>query len=578
MSIKNKQVSGVIAKVSFLSLLICGLSGLLCLLSITWMPSGESWSYWNFANHLSQGGGFINLDRGPFYTIYLQIFRLIEYPLSVRTETIATPLLGCMGLFFILSKYCNKYYSLLFMLLWLPFMQRMEPTTQILGLGICGLAYSIAYRYDPSRPSRDMNISYSLCMTATLLRPSFFLFFLALALYNIFALSSVLATRTPYTRRLLGRILNDLVGRYTLPIYSLLLAISLNQSKHPWNNPYVATQDWFPHGSLATVSFIGHYNWRYIFEKYGSFDDKDIYFTNKEAFGGANSIIDMYNSNSSLFIEVLKSNVIDFVHLFSFPFGDMSDKLITSSHWHNIVDISLLLIIMYGALRACPDTLSKTFIITCFLSALISSASYPKIRYLIPLVPIYCMSSWYLVDSLIKAKPLNFYLPNFLVLLSVALIFSLFPLKLWTTSFSDALSYSKAGYHPDLTNTIKQMTRSCKNVLTYEHNFFASFIATPDQNVTDIWTFPPYGNLKATTPAVARAINSIDCIFISDDLKQSIGYGTNSRLRYKNYVRPLADKLILDSGTIYKFSNNSELILSENAARGQIAINQSDQN
>mgnify|MGYP000143723055 CR=1 FL=1 len=109
---------------------------------------------------------------------------------------------------------------------------------------------------------------------------------------------------------------------HLLTILTFFVVSSLLISQHPWNNAWFATTTWFPvsgeHTSLGEAGFIQMMNWQYIESRYGDFTNHDFYFTNKELFGDATTVLSAFFSNYEFVIEQWLRNI--FIEYFTSDF------------------------------------------------------------------------------------------------------------------------------------------------------------------------------------------------------------------------------------------------------------------
>ena len=123
----------------------------------------ETWGYWFFSRLLSEGDGFINLQRSPLYTAYLQLFYWIGYPYSFAVEWFVTSSIVVYAVYRFLSIHMNKGYALFSIILWLPFIRFSEPSVQSLALAVTCFAFVVRRKADNSYNKRFLySIFYSL--------------------------------------------------------------------------------------------------------------------------------------------------------------------------------------------------------------------------------------------------------------------------------------------------------------------------------------------------------------------------------------------------------------------------------
>jgi len=351
--------------------------------------SGESWGYWFFARVFADTGEFVAADRSPLYTLYLNGFRWLGYPTAVSVEHVVSGLLVTLAIVTLFRRDLGLVVAIIGGLLWLPFLQFAEPMVQKLGLAC--ILWGLAARRS-TNPRFAIVVSYLLFFLAYLFRPTFALFIVLFAVWDTW-------------RVVRQGIVMDLIGavRARASILSLglplLLAVavfawfSVGESSHRWNNPSFVSTTWSPVGettSLASVHLIQGWNWRYIEREYGSFEDRDWYFTNVELFDGADSVVGALRSNPSFILDLTLSNIKPAVtamakltELRYAPFLRVWDVLF----------IIVLLVALYGAARD-PDT--RIFVVTIVLVLAVSAAVLPgNRRHFVVAVPLMLLAaSW----------------------------------------------------------------------------------------------------------------------------------------------------------------------------------------
>ena len=109
---------------------------------------------------------------------------------------------------------------------------------------------------------------------------------------------------------------------------------------------------------------------------------------------------------------------------------------------------------------------------------------------------------------------------------------------------------------------LESLIQDSKGILSLEHNFFAAFTNKPVSSFYDIWEIPPFGHFDESSPRELRE-DRIDCVLVSKTLATSVGFGTNVKLRYKNYIEPYIDKLISDGAKVYTLEGYGKVVVLE---------------
>ena len=524
-----------------------------------WEPSGETWGYWLFARIFSEMGKFVIIGRSPIYILYLNLFSWLGFPLAVTAEYIVTSLIlgSCLVVFF--RRYIGLFWAVLAVVLWIPFFQSAEPPVQKLALACACLAIVVR---DPKLNRSRLAISYALFVIAYMLRSSYIIFIIFFLVYD--TLSHIMLSGFKSFFRKVYPKFSDWPIAFVL---ILLLWFILAQSPSRWNNAWFTSTTWFPckGKNLAEAGFIQSSNSHYIAYKYGSFMNKDFYFTNQELFGGADNLLSAIKANPKFliikFIRQTKDTFCEVASLTMLPRIFYRKIYGLSYLYYSILlffTIPFLLFIFYGALRLCRSKAMFLFIITSVVSIAGNAIVIAKTRYMFTLAPIFILGAFFYgrkFIGLLEKKGLQLILGPKLFKLFCSFIM-LFFLTFLSPGFADwqiilkdfvadarkneirilqARPYSlKANFYE-----FKTLVNKCRGVISLEHWFIGAFTGISLDRVYDIWEIPPFGYF-AESDYNGLNPERIDCILISDDLSENIGYGTNYQLRYQNYIEPYA--------------------------------------
>ena len=393
--------------------------------------NGENWIYWLFSRILLETGKFIILERSPLYTLYLVLFSWMGYPLSVIVEYVTTRFITLSAFYLFFRLFVPAWGALFVSVLWTPFLLfYTPPQVQLLALAF-SLFAMISRLKGGSRKS--LVRFYFLMLVAWSFRPTYqfmILLFLGWDIWKVLKEKSL----SESIKRLKPRSSDWPIAA----VFATIIAFSLFQSPHRWNNANGTDVIWFPSDqkNLSTASAVSHWNWSYIEREYGSTEGKDFYFTHRELFGEADTLWDMFAANSSFIIDHVLRNVEDLLSMgawFFYPMlssffilalalqvivFDMYRSCSRASPWtfsflgivlllsivlsgypDNDVDFSAsmtLVVVLYGALRLCNNTKSLgVFILGSFLLNALTVVHIPKIRYLLPILPVLSLSSIY---------------------------------------------------------------------------------------------------------------------------------------------------------------------------------------
>jgi hypothetical protein len=377
------------------------LAGVLLAMLGSFEISGESWNYWLFARVFAETGEFIIPDRSPLYIIYLNGFRWLGYPLSVTLEQLVAGLVLAAAIVALSRSFLGNGLAALAFLVWVPFFGSIEPA--IINLGLALSLFGLLVRRSGAGPA-GIAASYFLFGLAYMLRPSFGIFIAAFAVWDVWS-----TLRQRPVEGVLKSVRAGLAKGWVFWILVLLMLglfawFSANQSDHRWNNANPVASTWSPLDnpkSLAATHYIQAWNWKYIEQEYGTFKDKDWYFTNDELFDGAGSIAAAFRANPRFILEQAVRNsssamsrILEHTEL----------RTVRSSlrilHldvvWRGIALIAISAIIL-GAYKASNDGSTRVFVVTSVMFVALTTLALPTGRRLIaPFIPLLILSAaWY---------------------------------------------------------------------------------------------------------------------------------------------------------------------------------------
>jgi hypothetical protein len=338
------------------------------------------------------------------------------------------------------------------------------------------------------------------------------------------------------------------------------------QSDHRWNNAWAATTRWFPckGKTLIEASFIGHFNWVYTFQKYGIFEGRDFYFTNQELFGGADTVFKAIRANPAFVFRQLISNLKGTFY----TIGNMT--MLPTSFNKKIVAVIFVFIILYGALRSCKNKSMLLFVVASVISAVISNIlSLPKARYMVAFVPIFILSAYWYGEKIASAS-LKFNFSRITIPICLVIFSSAVPnWRVIAIDITDDIKSSQLRVMQQRPYSlrasfqqIEPLIKDCRGVLSFEHTFIGAFTDMPLSKVYDIWEIPPFGNYGGSGDYYDGLRNQrIDCILVSHDLATSIGFATNSYIRYQNYILPYIKQLQNTGAKIYDIEKFGQVVI-----------------
>jgi len=535
-----------------------------------WEPGGETWGYWFFARVFAETGKFPIVERGPLYCLYLNLFRLMHYPASLITEYVVTSFMTAAAFIFFFRRYIGLFGSVLAFLLWLPFLQFAEPPVQKLALAFS--FFALMSRGDGTSKFR-LSLSYAFLGLAYLVRGTYLIFILVFGVWDC-----IRAFRQGKFRGLADFLRPSIVCWPLIMVLALFMWFKSAETSHPWNNIWFTSTNWYPADGKkqGDSTFIHNYNWQYIFYKYGSFKDKDFYFTNKELFNGAKDIAGAVRANPGFVAEQMTRNiraafysVADYTLFYKIFFG------------YFIPTVLFALAVLYGAFCAARGRKDiVVFIIANVLVLGTAVVALPKGRYFVPLIPILVLSAyWYgdrareiLSSRRFSASVAFFAIPLALVIFSngvggwKTMIKNIAgDIKARDVRIMESRPYSvKASF-----KTLEPLFSDCKGAMSLEATFYGAFTGIPLDRNYDVWEIPPFGKLgdaeyKGLTP------ERVDCVIVSHELATGMGAGINFQLRYDNYIKPYIKELQDKGAKVYDIKDFGEVFaLSSGKSTGE---------
>ena len=553
-----------------------------------WEPGTESQIYWLFSKIISETGNFNISGRSPIYSLYLLGFRWLDFPYSIIVEYLVTSGFVLYSIFYFFEKYEGKKVALLITILWLPFLQVLQPPVVKIGLALS--LWGIIFRIKRIGGSAIV-WSYTFFLFASLFRTNYLL------LPIMFFINDIYKMIKSKKRNKFDILRPKLKYWPILTFLIMIIAFSSFQSNHKWNNVWGVNTDWFPGDgkSVFDAALLQNQNVHYVREKYGSFKDRDIYTTNKELFNGANDARSAFLENPSFILKQVFNNIPPLItttgfltiiprvynHLFLNP-----ETYLKSLNKENqqllpliyiIISAFTLILIIYASLRYAYEQDNGIGVLTIFLFSLISIYGsgaifeLPQVRRLFPFLHVFTFGAiWigksicnYLNDNqLLKSNPL--------ILFFSLMVFS--PgITDWRIMCKNIVSNIKnqemsilqeRPFSPTASyETINSLIKDCHGVMAYEHKFIAAFMDIPLDRVYDVFEVPPFGyfgdgNYSGLNP------NRIDCILVSNTLKSpTTGNVTNWAIRYENYIKPYIQELKNSGGESYKIPHYGEAIV-----------------
>jgi hypothetical protein len=506
-------------------------------------PSDESWGYWLSAKKLWNGEGFPIFGRSPLYAFYLMFFIKIPFPYSFFCEFFFTNFIFCISIYLLFSKLYSKILVLIFTLLSLPYILSVEPLTIHMSLTCVFCAFYIRFF---TKINNKIILFYFLLFLSMNFRINFLIFFLIYLIYDIFKINNPIIS--------IKFIKKIFLNRFFFICYFFLILVYLFQDSSVTNNAYSKTTTWFPYNtkSLSQSATIQGFNQRYIQQKLNSdYKNNDIYFTHKEAFYNGKNIYEMFYFNPKLTAEILLINIRSFFNLSinNFKYYDPLEKVNYNSKSRFVLIFFAILFFYYLFLKTLLSLKNlnlKIFLLGCFLTSFTTILVYPKIRYLLTLLPIYLAIFFFLQNKVTN----SFIFKKNIFIFFLLLFFSLYSISYFAHQLvankKDEKYYLMKSYIE-----LKKNLNNCKNgIITSEPEFFSAILFN-NKNIYDIFEIPPFGNFYESKLIYnGLNFNRIDCVAISDINFSYNGKATSTYLRYKNYLLPYT-QLILDNGGFF---------------------------
>lgn len=538
-------------KTLFFSLLL--LFAILFSLFQHWELSIESWGYWFFARVLAETGKFTLIERSPPYSIYLNLFRLFNYPFSIILEYIVTTFITVFGISYFFKPYLGRSLSFLAILIWIPFMQVSEPPVQKIALLINGLGIYLRIH---KKDRYGTCLSYSLLILACLFRMTYFVFILIFITFDLFRIF-----KKNRLKILKGFRLNLKTDWPLILVIGMYLLFQLLQSPLPFNDVYFTTTKWFPNNGKS-FEFLQVYNDEYIWEKYHTYVDHDFYFTNKELFGGATTSLSAFRNNPDYVLQKITRNFKNIVYMINKM--TIFSKIFGLSEMPVLVNFLFILVIVYGALIGSTNVYLFLYLLGNITMLLLLAIFTPSWRYFFPIIPIFIMSSFGYGKLISKKIGQKWFIPTTAILL-VLLSPNFTKLNYDNSAFLDWIEIGKQiisdtkivdlkilNNRTTSPNSISMKTSyskiiplisNCKGILSKEILFIAAFSKYPINQIHDIWELPPFGSFNNSD---YKDLNpqKVDCLFLSKDLSYGEGGSTNQQIRYQYYLKPYQEDLI----------------------------------
>ena len=329
-----------------------------------WEPGGESWKNWVSARILRETGGFTELHHGPLYNLYLQLFLFLDYPLSLNLEHTLTRLFANTAVFLLLRKFLPSVPALLLTCAWIPTLWSVEAGARVMGIGFLAL-------YLRTGKHAIMNRGYlpAPLVSAFLCDQAFAPFFLGhvigVVLERRFNREPLITAAFALRRETIPAVIvkSALVALLALAIFF--------QSPRRDNNVYAFDYPWTPVSTkiILPLGFFQWGNWRYVMQNVpkDQWIYQDWYFTHKEVFGGASTLLQAARNKPAFVLGIILENLrgtIQLPFLFVFGFGLPVRSGFLFASW------ILLSVGLYGVFRYCITNRLQSLFFTIVLGTM----------------------------------------------------------------------------------------------------------------------------------------------------------------------------------------------------------------
>lgn len=292
-----------------ISVVILFLAAIFILTARFWEPGGESWKCWAAARILKDTGGFPVFSHGPLYVIYLSLFSLLKFPLSMAAEYLLTHLFTYLAIFFMLRPVLPSLVAFLLTLAWIPALSVIESTAAIAGMGFLAL-YLNEKNYKKAKEAEYFPLS----LTAAALCHVSYLFFLVGNFIGVFIQRTKLGIpKFNFVFKLMRKSFFYSASKLFL---LLIVILTILFPSRRWDHNHAMLDEKYSPVSLNSpfrIAFFQIGNWRHVMRTVPS--DKliyqDWYFTNDRVFGGAKTIAQAFLKRPSVVLRNILENTAD---------------------------------------------------------------------------------------------------------------------------------------------------------------------------------------------------------------------------------------------------------------------------
>ena len=564
----------------------------------------ETWKVWVAASILSETGRFADITMGPLYYVYLLLFKNLDYPLSVDLEYVVTHLFCYASLHVLLRNFLPLWCSLLLICAWVPIISPIESTRYVAGMSFLSLHFAVS-----GRGLYGKGVSPPFLVMAILCHWGYLFFGIGHVL-GFLATKLRRAADIPTSRYTKSQEAVCLSIKFLLAL--LVFLVVAFPSARADNNAFMIDYKYLPIPlkSYSDIYFFQHGNWKYVQRHYpkDAWLQQDWYFTHREAFDGAQTILEAIRKKPQVVLENVSTNAIPVLLIPArYILGTAASKELPLS----VVWFLVATVIFALGIAGYFETLWKARDFPALLSIILGSSALLSFfllastsqRHSLSLLPIGLLALvnvdkgliffrwtwWPVVASSERAthevpaeriEPRSVKLALVCFGAAAAFIITAVSSSHYPTSF---LSHAKAVIRGDgwLIGTsegradvvilkrsygklLSLLNREDK-VLALESTWLKSFAGINLDNVFDAFTLPPF---KVEDDSQGKFFESLDYIFVSYDWVRPVAsISTQGYLRYQLSVEPFLEKSLKNNewtveevpyyGWVYK--NNRKL-------------------
>lgn len=366
--------------------------------------TAETWKVWKAAVILRDTGYFSMFSMGPLYDLYLMPFTFLTFPYSINLEFIITHLFAFYCLKKLLRKYLPEWICWILVAAWIPNLCILESTKYVAGIAF------ICWHFSLEKNSNWRRSFFPPILIASILCSQGNIIFYIGHLIGL-VLSKVL--RKENFEQITTKV--SWLRLTQLALLALIIVANLRQSPRRDNNPFMNDSAYFPvpTQSHMTIAFFQMGNFQYVSEHYpeNKWKEMDWFETNKEAFAGAQSIVEAIRLRPRQVLNGIIKNAVILKRVPIFFFiGDYAFKLKSSYNFAiKVLIFSLIGFTMFYNIKKTwqdPKHLEVLLPVVLGLSSLIMAIllTWVNFRFFMQLLPGFIV---FIAEGLTGENPFN---------------------------------------------------------------------------------------------------------------------------------------------------------------------------